>query len=127
MTLFGLRPRYTAIVVTIITGMLISSMALIVLVTANVQFKRVLTEGEQIFENNKRLASANKHLGKLNVSLEAEVRERQKEMIAARAQAQRATKDRDNAVAVVARLQAEIALRQKQARYFAGQERCSRA
>ena len=113
LTLFSLRPRHTAIVVTIITGMLISSMALIVLVTANVQFKRLLTEGEQIFESNKRLASANKRLGKLNVSLEAEARERQKEVMAARTQARRATRDRDKAVAVVARLQGEIALRQK--------------
>ena len=121
LTLFNLRPRHTAVVVTIITGMIISATALILLVTANVQFKKLLTEGEQILENNKRLSSSNKRLGRLNVTLEqrskqmeAEVAQRQREVVLARAQTTKATKARDKAMAEVLRLQTRIALSLKQ-------------
>lgn len=55
LSFLGLRPKHTAIVSTIITGMIISFVALIVLTTVNSEFREVVFHGKQIIENNKKL------------------------------------------------------------------------
>jgi len=75
LTLLSLRPRHTAYIVTAITGMLISALALLALVSANLQFKKVLTEGEQILEQNQTLRNTNVSLTAANKSLEARRKE----------------------------------------------------
>lgn len=120
LTLFNLRPRYTAIVVTTITGMLISGMALLALISVNTQFRKVLSEGERIFTQNKLLSSRNVTLDRSNRSLLERSREllervadRQKKLDVAEkkvAFAERAAKKAEDAVN---RLKIEIAARKK--------------
>lgn len=121
LTLFNLRPRYTAIVVTTITGMLISAFALAALVSVNSQFKRVFTEGDIIFAKNDQLSRENVSLGKRNAdlqklrrSLEKQVAEQRKEVNTAREEVSKAASARDAAVAAVKRLEREIAARQNE-------------
>ena len=70
LTLLRLRPRHTAYMVTAITGMLISALALTALVSVNSQFKKVLTEGEMILTQNETLSKSNRRLAAKNESLE---------------------------------------------------------
>lgn len=134
LTLFGLRPRHTAIIVTTITGMLISALALFALVAVNSQFRRILTRGEQIIAQNERLSTANMALEKVNRGLETrsaellgQVETQKREVSAARAELAKAQSARDKAVAAVARLRKEIAARQKQlAELRAGAEAAER-
>lgn len=55
LSIFGLRPKHTAIVSTIVTGMVISFVVLLVLTTVNSEFREVVFHGKQIIENNKKL------------------------------------------------------------------------
>lgn len=128
LTLFNMRPRYTAIVVTTITGMLISTFVMATLVSVNAQFRKLLTEGEFIIAQNKRLSSANVGLESQNKLLVArgeelkrEVAKRRREVDEARKATAKATRDmekatreRDKAVAEVARLEKDIAARQRE-------------
>lgn len=121
LTLFSLRPRYTAIVVTTITGMLISTFALVTLVSVNSQFRKVLLRGEQILAQNNSLSSENAKLGKLNhllfgqsEDLKKQVEKQQREVAAARATASKAKANLAKAVMAVKRLEKDIALRQKE-------------
>lgn len=118
LTLFNLRPRYTAIVVTTITGMLISGLAVLALISANREFAKVFSEGERIFSQNKRLSSQNSALARSNRALVErrrelleKVEERQKALDAARKQVKKAESDRNAASATVKRLEADIAAR----------------
>ena len=79
LTIFGLRPKHTAIVSTIITGMLISFVALFVLTGVNSEFRDVVFHGKQIMENNKKLEKEseklianNKNLSESNKKLNEE-------------------------------------------------------
>ena len=121
LTLFGMRPKYTAIVVTTITGMLISGIALLTLVTVNSQFKRVLTHGEQIIEQNRVLTSSNAGLAKRNEALVsrssqlvAEMELRRQEVDEARKKTVLAVAAEKKAKSVVARLEKEIASRKRE-------------
>jgi len=121
LTLFNMRPRYTAIVITTITGMLISAFALVTLVSVNSQFRKVLMRGEQILAQNNQLTRSNAKLGNVNKllarrgdDLRKQVAQQQKEVIAARATADRAKANLAKATAAVSRLEKDIALRQKQ-------------
>ena len=129
LTLFNLRPRYTAIVVTTITGMLISGLAVLALISVNSQFRRVLTEGERIFSNNKRLLTQNLSLSRSNRSLSQRrsellklVDQRQKELDAARKQVEQARMARDAAARVAERLKSDIADRKKDVELLRGRK-----
>lgn len=120
LTLFNLRPRHTAIVVTTITGMLISGLALLALISVNSEFRKVLTEGERIFSQNKRLSTenvdlvrSNRSLRDLRAALLLRVAERQKELDAAREQVKIARKAKEAAAGAVRRLEADVAARKK--------------
>lgn len=121
LTIGRLRPRHTAYAVTAITGMLISTMAVLALVAVNSEFRQVLTQGEQILRQNKSLSRTNSVLGKLNSSLrqrgarlQSEVTIRQREVTAARAEAAKAKAERDNQLKVVARLKQEVEARTRE-------------
>jgi len=114
LTLFNLRPRHTAIVVTTITGMLISTLALVTLVSVNSQFRRMLFTGEQILARNKALSMANADLGQRSKMLRQQVARQRGELADAKKEAALAKAQRDRAEGVVARLQREIVVRQKQ-------------
>lgn len=114
LTLFGLRPRHTAIMVTTITGMLISTLALVTLVSVNSQFRKVLTKGEQILAQNKQLSTANMELAKRGKGLRVQVARQQKELAGALKDAILAKKQRDSARLRVDSLRQDIAARQKE-------------
>lgn len=114
LTLFRMRPRYTAIVVTTITGMLISALALTTLVSVNSQFRRVFFRGEQIIKQNSQLLKSNDGLIKLGAKLRVEIARQKKDLAVARKDAELAKKQRDLAQKSVSRLQQQIAIRQKE-------------
>jgi uncharacterized protein (DUF3084 family) len=118
LTLFNLRPRYTAIVVTTITGMIISALAVIALISVNSQFRKVLTEGERIFTQNKRLstqntalARSNRMLAHLRQELQRRVDEQKKALEAAGKEVEKARLKKDAAEKSVQRLATDIAAR----------------
>ncbi len=118
LTIFNLRPRYTAIVVTTITGMIISALVLATLLSIDSQFRKVFTEGDQILAKNDSLRKDNSALTDRNGFLLQRskemvmlVKERQKELNAAQADAAKAKKARDAAQRIVAGLKNEIASR----------------
>ena len=128
LTLLSLRPRHTAYIVTAITGMLISALALLALVSANLQFKKVLTEGEQILEQNASLRNTKVSLTAANKSLEArrkellvqvdrqrkEVEEAQDDALKAAAAQVKAAEAEAKAVKTVERLKRDIDARQRE-------------
>lgn len=114
LTLFNMRPRYTAIVVTTITGMLISGLALATLVSVNSQFRKVLFRYEHIIRQNSQLLKSNSGLVMLGAKLRSEVARQQKQLAKALKDARLAKTQRDLAQKSVARLQREIAARQRE-------------
>jgi uncharacterized protein (DUF3084 family) len=127
LTLWHLRPRHTAYVVTAITGMLIAALTLVALVLVNSQFKRILTEGEKILTRNVQLTRRNEQLAARNSVLERkrdelrrEVDRQRREVSEAREAALRAAEAqlkaeaaRKKAEKVVERLKREIEIRQR--------------
>ncbi|MGQ9454855.1 MAG: DUF3084 domain-containing protein [Armatimonadota bacterium] len=127
LTIWRLRPRHTAYVVTAVTGMFIAGLTLTALVSVNSQFKRILTKGEQILarnvlltEENRSLASKNRFLERRRVELRREVSEQRRELAEAREAVMRATdarlraeSARDKAEKAVIRLTKEIEARRK--------------
>jgi len=114
LTLFNLRPRHTAIMVTTITGMLISAFALTTLISVNSQFRRVFFRGEQIIKQNNHLIKANQSLAGLGDRLRVEIAKQERELRVALKDAKLAKKQRDLAEGAVTRLQRQIAVRQKE-------------
>ncbi len=114
LTLFKMRPRYTAIVVTTITGMLISALVLATLVSVNSQFRKVIFKGEQIILRNKQLSVANAYLADRGKELKQEIARQRRELVSARKDAERAKAQRDKAISYVDHLRQEIAQRQKE-------------
>jgi len=135
LTLFGLRPRHTAIGVTTITGMIIAALALITLISINKPFQRMFREGDQIIERNSVLSKANADLESKNrqlvarsLELEKTVAKWQKEVDTARKNVQeamqarnaalqardRAVKARDASLKAIAHLQQDIGQRKIQ-------------
>ncbi len=114
LTLFNLRPRYTAIVVTTITGMIISALVLGAALSFNAEFRKGVTQYEQILKSRRQLAKENGELALRGKQLRAEVAKQRNEVAGARQDASLAKAQRDKAQAVVARLRKEIAQRQKE-------------
>lgn len=114
LTLFNLRPRYTAIVVTTITGMIISALVLGAAVSMNAEFRKGFFEYGKILNRSRHLARQNLELAHLGERLRAEVAKQRKELEIAQQDARTARAQRDKAQTVVARLRNEIAQRQKE-------------
>src|SRR5438067_13403178 len=62
LSLFGLRPRHTAVVFTVITGMVIAALTLGVLMLASVGVRVAITRGEQLLHDNHRLKRERREL-----------------------------------------------------------------
>ncbi|MBI2844817.1 MAG: DUF3084 domain-containing protein [Armatimonadetes bacterium] len=69
LTLFGLRPRHTAIIVTTITGMLIAILTLGTMLTASSRLRQVLVRGERLAKENALFQTRNKKLHEKNLQL----------------------------------------------------------
>lgn len=115
LTLFGMRPRYTAIIVTTITGMLIAGLTFATLMTVSKSFRTVLMHGERLAKDNeiyqaknKELHAKNTQLTAMSGSLSTEVREKSKQVIAARKEAEDAIRARNEIRRHVRDLQNEI-------------------
>jgi len=72
LTLFGLRPRHTAIVTTTITGMLIAVLTMALMIAVSENLRQVLVRGERMARETRRLEST-------NFSLRAEASELRKQ------------------------------------------------
>lgn len=128
LTLFGLRPRYTAIVMTTITGMLIAGLTFATMITLSSDLREVLVRGERILKDihdyqakNKELRDKNTGLTKASEKLSKEVRKRAEEVRKKSEQVRSALKEveeaaraRDEARSRVNMLQADIESRQKE-------------
>jgi len=115
LTLFGMRPRYTAIVVTTITGMLIAGLTFATLMATSKSLRTVLMHGERLAKDNevyqaknKELHNENTRLTAISSGLSAEVREKSKQVIAARKEAEDAVRARNEIRKHVRELQSEI-------------------
>jgi len=62
LTLFGLRPKHTAIVLTVATGVLIAALTFGAALLSVPGFLRVVTEGERLAGQNARLTAVNRRL-----------------------------------------------------------------
>ncbi|MBP5093251.1 MAG: DUF3084 domain-containing protein [Abditibacteriota bacterium] len=71
LSVFGLRPKSTAIMITVLTGILISALAFALFFAMNRDFRRVFTEGEQILHENRKLMEDNDSLKNTNTELSA--------------------------------------------------------
>jgi uncharacterized protein (DUF3084 family) len=121
LTVGSLRPRHTAYIITAITGMLISGMAVATLVSVNSQFRKVFTEGERILAQNESLTKANDELLVLNnrlrdrsKRLQSLVNSLQLEAQRARKEAEKAKAERDKQLRLVKHLQQEVASRTRE-------------
>lgn len=114
LTLFNLRPRHTAIVVTTITGMLISALVLLAAVSFNAEFRKGFFQYGQILKSRRLLARENGQLAIRGKQLRIEVARQRNELADARKDAALAKAQRDKARSYVTRLQREIARRQEE-------------
>ncbi|MBQ0105858.1 MAG: DUF3084 domain-containing protein [Armatimonadetes bacterium] len=69
LSVFGLRPKHTAIVTTVVTGMVISFAALMFLTLINKEFKEVVFHGQKILKNNTVLETKSLELSEKNKKL----------------------------------------------------------
>lgn len=86
LTLFGLRPRYTAIIVTTITGMLIAGLTMATMMGFSKTLRHVLVAGEQMLKENPRLSAQNQELRATNVTLREDGSKLRKQQAALEAQ-----------------------------------------
>ena len=100
LSLFGLRPRHTAIVVTTITGMIIAALTLATLLGLNHQVRWAMLKGQIILKRNAELRKDNERLnvtqGKLTMRLastEKELRDTKTDLDAQVAQARKQLDD----------------------------------
>lgn len=112
--LFGLRPRYTAIVITTITGMIISALVLGAALSANSEFRKGFFQYGQILKKGRMLARENNHLARRSEELKDQVAKQRSELSLALKDAALAKKERDQATTKVDNLRREIAARQKE-------------
>lgn len=82
LSLFGLRPRYTAIVTTTITGMLIALLAIVSMTMVNERFRLFMLDGERVISYyetaKKQLADSKRQLddSKRQLGLQTEIAEK---------------------------------------------------
>lgn len=71
LTVLGMRPRHTAIVITTVTGMLIAALALGTMLAINRQVRWALVRGQAILAQNYQLSKTNRSLRSRNQQLAA--------------------------------------------------------
>lgn len=78
LTVFGLRPKHTAILLTIVTGIVIASMTLGLALLIVPGFSKVVTQGERMLAINSRLTQENDGLQKQNDTLRQDTAQEKK-------------------------------------------------
>lgn len=112
--LFGMRPRYTAIVITTITGMIISALVLGAALSANSEFRKGFFQYGQILKKGRLLVKENNRLARRSEELKDQVAKQRSELSSALKDAALAKKERDQATTKVDNLRSEITLRKKE-------------
>lgn len=126
LTLFGLRPRHTAIVMTTITGMVIASLTIGTMLGTSSRLRHMFLRGERLVREietyqikNRQLRQRNVELSEASERLTEDVRKKslqvkkaEKEVVEARKQASAATRARDQVLVRVKNLQSEVRSRQ---------------
>ena len=97
LTIFGLRPRYTAIVTTTITGMLIALLTITVMATVSGEVKEIVLRGHQILREYQAAQAAYSAVTK-------ELRKQREIAEKARKEAEEAVRQRDSLAEEIARL-----------------------
>jgi uncharacterized protein (DUF3084 family) len=77
LTLWGLRPRHTAIVCTVLTGMLIAVFSLAVLVSLSAGVRRAVLQGEALLRENRSLRADNRARARRLAELSRQSQEQQ--------------------------------------------------
>src|SRR3954470_23750643 len=71
LSVFGLRPKHTAILLTVITGVLIAAVTFGTALVSVSWFRLALTQGERLAGQNLRLSAANRELARRNAERSA--------------------------------------------------------
>lgn len=115
LTLMGLRPKHTAIVVTTITGMIIAAVTLVTILTVSSSLRKMFTQGEKLVRENDSYQAKNKALQLSNTKLTSaskkltrEVNEKSLQVNKAKEDAEIADKAREAASNRVVTLEKEI-------------------
>ena len=118
LSLFGLRPRYTAIVMTTITGMLIAILTIFSLLAVSSSLRKIFFQAEKLMRDNiryqyvnQKLKSQNRELEGIRLRLVREIAEKNEAVRAARAAVAIAQKQRNDAMSKVLLLEKEISAR----------------
>ncbi len=121
LTLWKLRPKHTAYIVTALTGMLIAALTLSTLIRVNHDFNRLWVEGDRILAQNKKLSKDNKSLAAQSKLLGVHVKKLQDQVAQAEeerlkaVEAQiKAAQAQKKAAETVKRLENDIAARTRQ-------------
>lgn len=114
LTLFGLRPRYTAIVVTTITGMIIAAFTLGAMIATNQHFRTLIVEGKKLISERALLTKQNAELRANIGDLKRQRRDLRTRVHEAMAGAEKAEKAQAVAESSVRKLEAEVRLRSTQ-------------
>lgn len=112
---FGLRPKHTAMLYTTVTGGIIAVLTLAMLLLIDQDVKRAITQGRQIFAQNKRYKRENRQLRELNVEARRATAEALAQASDARSEA--ATANRSAAVYQNAAIKAHAKLAEAQSLY----------
>lgn len=120
-TLFGLRPRHTAMLLTIATGSIVAVLTLGLLFTYNSRIHFALSEGQRILEDNRQLNQDNQDLGRRNGTLQGETKrltrtaeESSRKAEQADAQAQQSRRQLDRLAPVLTQTQKELGRKRQQ-------------
>ncbi|MCC6484727.1 MAG: DUF3084 domain-containing protein [Armatimonadetes bacterium] len=91
LTLFGMRPRHTAVLITTVTGMLIAFLTLTILLASDKPLRKVIFRGMQILAENRTLQQDNESLSRTQRVLEKQAEKSR--LLARKADAERRSAD----------------------------------
>lgn len=112
LTLFGLRPRYTAIVMTTITGMLIAIFTIAVMVTASTAVQQLALRGYQVLHQLRETQAAYHRVSRQVQAQQQIVRQAREETLLAVNKRNELARELDSINKAIARLKSELARNQ---------------
>jgi len=125
LTLFKLRPRHTAVLVTVLTGMLIAASTLALILVTNANLRKMIVRGPEIIRQNRTLVAQRSKLLYERRRLDREITKSEKEVREAEAGLQASRADLKKAQANVQGLNKRI--QDQQGQLKAGQAKLARA
>src|SRR5688500_659728 len=87
LSMFGLRPKHTAILITSVTGVLISASTTAAIFLLVPPVRRVILEGEQAIRDNTKLQRQNREFSRQNIDLAGQRTRYRSEVVSERAKA----------------------------------------